>query len=59
MSRGDGVFSFVVPPEEVEERLRSAAEQGAAVLIAPLAGKDGQDAREILAAVTGMPLSSK
>ena len=56
MSRGDGVFSFVVPPEEVEERLRSAAEQGAAVLIAPLAGKDGQDAREILAAVTGMPL---
>ena len=56
MSRGDGVFSFVVPPEELEDRLRSAAEQGAAVLVAPLAGKDGQDARNVLSEVTGMPL---
>ncbi len=56
MSRGDGASSCVVPAQEVEGRRRAAAEQGAAVLVAPLAGKDGKDARDILAAVTGMPL---
>jgi len=56
MARGDGVFSFVVPQEELQERLRDAAEQGAVVLVGPLAGQEGRQIREALAEVTEMPL---